>query len=161
MAAWLYVLVLSCDSHLSPSVNPPSESFPRCASAVAVAVQALQNAKLKICEQALVFNLRLLHLRCATATALGLIAVLHLPHFDNKMGRCSNVCCTLRWLVFDDPSSLRLRYPRELKLSLDLRVLFWAQKLAHLQIPVGRCCKKIAFLLKRCERLSLDLQVLF
>ena len=33
-----------------------------------------QNAKLKICEQAPIFNCRLLHLRCATAVALGLIA---------------------------------------------------------------------------------------
>ena len=37
-------------------------------------MQALQNAKLKICEQAPNFNFRLLHLRCATAVALGLIA---------------------------------------------------------------------------------------
>ena len=59
-----------------PSVGSPLATLHRCASAVSVAVQALQNAKLKICEQAPVFNLRLLHLRCATAVALGLIAAL-------------------------------------------------------------------------------------
>ena len=73
-----------------PSVGSPLATLPRCASAVSVAVQALQNAKLKICEQVPVFNLRLLHLWCATATVLGLIAVLHLSYFGNKMGRYSN-----------------------------------------------------------------------
>ena len=46
------------------------------ASVVLVAVQAPQKPKLKICEQAPAFNFRLLHLRCATAAPLGLIAVL-------------------------------------------------------------------------------------
>jgi len=49
-------------------------------------VQALQNAKLKIREQVPIFNCRFLHLRCATAVALGLIAALYLPRSDDKMG---------------------------------------------------------------------------
>jgi len=44
-----------------------------------------QNAKLKIREQVPIFNCRLLHLRCATAVALGLIAALYLPRSDDKM----------------------------------------------------------------------------
>ena len=68
-----------------PSVNPPLESFHCSASAISVAVQALQKPKLKICEQAPAFNTRLLHLRCATAAPLGLIAALYLHYFDNKM----------------------------------------------------------------------------
>ena len=56
------------------------------ASAISVAVQALQKPKLRICEQAPAFNSRLLHLRCATAAPLGLIAALYLPRSDNKMG---------------------------------------------------------------------------
>ena len=55
------------------------------ASVVLVAVQALQKPKLKICEQAPAFNFRLLHLRCATAALLGLIAALYLHYFDDKM----------------------------------------------------------------------------
>ena len=55
------------------------------ASAILVAVQALQKPKLRICEQAPAFNSRLLHLRCATAAPLGLIAALYLPRSDNKM----------------------------------------------------------------------------
>ena len=52
-----------------------------------------QNAKLKIREQVPIFNCRLLHLRCATAVALGLIAVLRdLPIADcNKMLDIRNV----------------------------------------------------------------------
>jgi hypothetical protein len=49
-------------------------------------VQALQNAKLKIREQVPVFNFRLLHLRCATAIALGLIAALYFHPSNTKMG---------------------------------------------------------------------------
>ena len=67
------------------SVNPPLESFHCFASAISVAVQALQKPKMKICEQAPAFNFRLLHLRCATAAPLGLIAALYLPRSDNKM----------------------------------------------------------------------------
>ena len=46
------------------------------ASAISVAVQAPQKSKLKIREQVPAFNIRLLHLRCATAAPLGLIAAL-------------------------------------------------------------------------------------
>jgi len=68
-------------------------TLPRCASAVSVAVQALQNAKLKIREQVPIFNCRLLHLRCATAVALGLIAASYLPRSDDKIGcaDCSEI----------------------------------------------------------------------
>ena len=45
---------------------------------------------MKICEQAPAFNFRLLHLRCATAAPLGLIAALYLHYFDNKMGASYN-----------------------------------------------------------------------
>jgi hypothetical protein len=62
-----------------------SATRPCSASAVSVAVQALQNAKLKICEQAPVFNLRLLHLRCATAVALGLIAALAFQRYRLRL----------------------------------------------------------------------------
>ena len=68
-----------------PSVNPPLESFHCSASVISVAVHALQKPKMKICEQAPAFNFRLLHLRCATAAPLGLIAALYLPHFDHKI----------------------------------------------------------------------------
>ena len=98
MPAGLYYLVLSCagicrralqllffDDKIGrysncalPSVGSPLATLPRCASAISVAVQALQNAKLKIREQVPIFNLRLLYLWCATAVALGLIAVLTL-----------------------------------------------------------------------------------
>ena len=75
-------------------------------------MQALQKPKLRICEQAPAFNIRLLHLRCATAAPLGLIAALHLPHFDNKIGaKCEHSAVGKlpeRWLIFDDPSLLRL-----------------------------------------------------
>ena len=54
------------------------------ASAISVAVQALQKPKLRICEQAPAFNSRLLHLRCATAAPLGLIAVLYLHSSKHK-----------------------------------------------------------------------------
>ena len=55
------------------------------ASAISVAVQALQKPKLRICEQAPAFNFRLLHLQCATAAPLGLIAAWYLHYFDDKM----------------------------------------------------------------------------
>ena len=71
--------------HFSSSVGSPMATLHCFASAISVAVQALQKPKLKICEQAPAFNSRLLHLRCATAASIGLIAALHLPHFDDKM----------------------------------------------------------------------------
>ena len=55
------------------------------ASVVLVAVQAPQKPKMKICEQAPAFNFRLLHLRCATAAPLGLIAALYLHSSKHKM----------------------------------------------------------------------------
>ena len=67
------------------AVGSPLVTLHCSASAVSVAVQALQNAKLKICEQAPVFNLRLLHLRCATAVALGLIAALAFQRYRLRL----------------------------------------------------------------------------
>ena len=76
-----------CDyycSRLNRSVGLPAVTLHRSASAVSVAVQALQKAKLKIREQVPIFNYRLLHLRCATAVALGLIAAFPVEHYLPK-----------------------------------------------------------------------------
>ncbi|MBQ6584444.1 MAG: hypothetical protein IIX42_04755, partial [Alistipes sp.] len=93
-----WVQTMSGVQSFFPSVNPPLESFHCSASAISVAVQALQKPKMKICEQAPIFNIRLLHLRCTTAIALGLIAALYLHYFDDKMVQEIRINC--QFVVF-------------------------------------------------------------
>ena len=90
-------------------------------------VNTTQNAKLKYREQVPVFNFRILHLRCATATALGSIAALRgqmaLLRFpegalsdESNTPKTSFFCIYLQeirceiggWLTCGDPSLLRL-----------------------------------------------------